>query len=124
LKKGGYADIMNEFNEAVGRRIRETREMRGVKKEWLAEHLDITNKHLYDVETGRKGISLERLHILSDLLCVSIDYLVSGRRNDRGYDSITELFDALNNDELIRIEKILRAIIGLYKSSDAEYANV
>ena len=54
----------------MGARIRAQRERLGYTREQLAEKLDVSTKCSSDIELGIKGISIQTLAKLSDLLCL------------------------------------------------------
>lgn len=65
-------------NKIIGQRIREMREAHSYTREALAELVDISDKFLYEIETGRKGFSADVLCRLSKVLSVSCDYIMLG----------------------------------------------
>ncbi len=73
----GYAD-MNDFYADTGRRIKEKRIALRLSRDKLAVMAKISDKFLYDIETGHKGMSAETLYKLAQALEVSMDWLVSG----------------------------------------------
>ena len=72
----------------MGNRIKSRRKELNLTQEEMAELLNISVKHLSEVERGLAGLSIENLIKLSDILCVSIDYIVKGEqnKNDCPYD--------------------------------------
>ncbi len=62
----------------MGRRIRKQRELLGYTREQLAERLDVSTKFCSDIELGVKGISIQTLAKLTDLLNLSADYILFG----------------------------------------------
>ncbi|MBE6648262.1 MAG: helix-turn-helix transcriptional regulator [Ruminococcaceae bacterium] len=62
----------------IGRRIRTQREFLGYTREALAEKLDITPKFCSDIELGVKGMSVPTLCRISDVLMISVDYILFG----------------------------------------------
>ena len=65
---------------AMGRRIRQRREVLGMSREDLARRLDVTSKFI--VEYGDKGTSVKNLYRLKQILGLSVDYLMDGDRSD------------------------------------------
>lgn len=61
---------------AVGCRIRELREKRGMTQEGLAITSGVTRNILIEVEKGRRGLLYERLFDLADALDVSVSRLL------------------------------------------------
>lgn len=70
----------------MGLRIRTQRELLGYTREQLAEKLDVSTKFCADIELGIKGVSIQTLAKLSELLCLSTDYILFGE-NDQS-DSV------------------------------------
>ena len=84
---------MNDFNEKLG------------------EMAEISDRFIYDVETGQKGISAETLYKLSRALNVTSDYLlfeVEENKNELSY--VTEILKNLSPSELESVEKIILEI--------------
>ena len=67
---------------AMGRRIRQRREVLGMSREDLARRLDVTSKFIADLEYGDKGTSVKNLYRLKQMLGLSVDYLMDGDRSD------------------------------------------
>jgi len=67
----------------MGNRIRKQRELLGYTREQLAEKLDVSTKFCSDIELGIKGISIQTLAKLTDLLNLSADYILFGECTQR-----------------------------------------
>lgn len=106
---------MNEFNIHIGKRIRKLRENCGYTREKLAELAEMNDKFLYEVETGRKGLSAYKMFMLSRTLGVTMDFLVSEEQKDEDCKRIALLLNGLNKSEVKMIEDIIRRIIILSK---------
>lgn len=63
---------------AIGSRIRKQREQFGFTREAFAEKLDVTPKFCADIELGNKGMSVQTLCKISDVLKLSTDYILFG----------------------------------------------
>ena len=99
---------------AVGVRVREQREQFPMSKKELAEHLNITLKFLDDVESGARGVSLNKLMILAQILEVSTDYLLFGtdeKASDQVFSHIIEDCPSSKRDALATI---MRKIVDSY----------
>lgn len=57
-------------------RIRELRKQKGITASELAERLNITPKHLYDLEIGKRRLHEDALIQLAQIFDVSVDYLL------------------------------------------------
>ncbi len=62
----------------MGIRIRKQRELLGYTREQLAEKLDVSTKFCSDIELGVKGVSIQTLAKLTELLNLSADYILFG----------------------------------------------
>ena len=73
--------------KATGLRIRKKREELNISREKLAEKLDVSVKFISDIEYGFRGISIKRLILLTQILEVSVDYILIGDEvpNDRWF---------------------------------------
>ena len=102
---------MNDFNKKLGLKIKKLRERRGFSREKLGEMAEISDRFIYDIETGQKGISAENLYKLSRALNVTSDYLlfeVEENKNELSY--VTEILKSLSPSELESVEKIILEI--------------
>jgi len=66
-------DVVN-----VGKRIREKRPEYNLTQDKLAQMIGITGRHLYDLEKGRRAMSVDILYKIKEILGVSADWLLSG----------------------------------------------
>lgn len=66
------------INGQIGLRLRELRESHGLTREQLAEQADISVQFLADIETGRKGMTVQTLRKLVLVLHCSSDELLFG----------------------------------------------
>ncbi len=101
---------MNEFNLVTGKRIRGMRESHRWTREQLAELSGVNDKYLYEIETGKKNISAQRLYWLACALGVSMDYLVTGDDQRDEYVSIISILNQFDGNEIRKIEDILRTM--------------
>ena len=99
---------MNDFNKKLGLKIKKLRERRKLTREKLGEMAEISDRFIYDVETGQKGISAETLYKLSRALNVTSDYLLfEAEENKNELSYVTEILKKLNKDNLESVEKII-----------------
>lgn len=66
--------------EMTSIRIREMRKKYGFTQEELASCLNISDRHIRNIEAGRCGISIDLLVAMSELFDVSLDYMILGRK--------------------------------------------
>lgn len=76
---------MSKLYPAMGQRIAQLRREHHLTQLQLSEKLDISVKHMSEIERGLIGLSLDKLVLLCDILCTSLDYIV------RGIDSESQL---------------------------------
>ncbi|MGN0613787.1 MAG: helix-turn-helix domain-containing protein [Porcipelethomonas sp.] len=77
----------------MGERIRKQRELLGYTREQLAEKLEVSSKFCSDIELGVKGMSMTTLARMSDILCMSVDYMLFGEQEEKSdLDTLTALF--------------------------------
>lgn len=68
------------FDQAkFGGRLRTLRKRRRMTQETLAGALNISIDHLSKIEHGKRGVSIDLMIELSNVLNVSLDYLIIGR---------------------------------------------
>lgn len=69
---------MSEYRKAMGERMKTQRKLMHLTQEQMAERLDISIKHYSEAERGIIGLSVENLIKVSEILGVSLDYLLKG----------------------------------------------
>ncbi len=69
---------MNDYKKAMGERLRTQRKLHHLTQEQLAEKLDISIKHYSEAERGIIGLSVDNLIKVSEILGISLDYLLKG----------------------------------------------
>ncbi len=69
---------MEDFYVNVGNRIRSRRKELGLTGGHLAQLAYISEKFLYCIETGKKGLSAETLYNLAKALGVTADWVLGG----------------------------------------------
>lgn len=63
------------YNRKVGNRIKALREVRGMSRKDLAEAADVSEVFIFDVETGKSGISLYNVEQIASGLGVTVNFL-------------------------------------------------
>lgn len=69
---------MNDYKKAMGERLRIQRNLHHLTQAQLAEKLDISIKHYSEAERGIIGLSVDNLIKVSEILGISLDYLLRG----------------------------------------------
>ena len=94
---------------SIGGRIRRQREFLGYTREQFAELLDVTPKFCSDIELGVKGMSVQTLCRISEVLRLSTDFILFGRENTES--SITQLLRSCSSSEQAYAEQLLKTFI-------------
>ena len=98
---------MSDLKKEIGLRIKARRQKLSLTQEEVAEKLEISVKHISEVERGVAGLSVENLAKLSNILGLSLDYLVKGESEDP--DNILSLLQSVP----IETKKLLNELINL-----------
>lgn len=69
---------MEQYKQKIGARLKQARREKDLTQEKFSEMLGISQKHYSEVERGRAGLSVKHLIQISDILCISLDYLLKG----------------------------------------------
>lgn len=117
-----------EFLLALGRRVRETRERRGLSRKRVAQEAAVSERHLAHLESGEGNVSIVLLRHVAAALEVSLSELLAGEEADsaeqrliRGFlerlprqrleDVVFRLMRDFGDQESVRRERI--ALLGL-----------
>jgi len=90
----------------VGRNIRHFRRLRGWSLAQLAERMDMTEKHVGDVERGKVNVNVDLLTMVAEILGVDVAELFSGTVNDA---TGAPLY-VITNEDFERIEETLQIL--------------
>ena len=93
----------NNFLIAIGKRISEIRRSHNMTQEVLAEHLNVSPKHISYTERGISSLSLKNLIELCKLFDCSLDFIILGKKENSALSKLP--------DEIVNI---------LYTGKDAE----
>ena len=75
--------VKNSLNVEIGKRVREQRNLMGYTREQFAEALDISERFATDIELGNRGMSFTTLIRVCELLSVSSDYILMGKKESQ-----------------------------------------
>ena len=81
---------------------------RGYTREQLSELADISEKFLYEIETGKKGFSAMTLLNLSKALEVSLDYIMTGTGSRKYEDEIVATLEKFKPNTLEMVHRLLK----------------
>lgn len=96
---------------SVGSRIRQQREYLGFTREVLAEKIDVTPKFCSDIELGVKGMSVQTLCKLSDVLNLSTDYILFGTEANELFSPCVYMINKCPQDKLPYLEEMIKAFM-------------
>ncbi len=99
----------------VGERIMLIRSDRGYTREQLAELAHISEKFLYEIETGKKGFSAVTLTNLSKALEVSLDYIMTGTGSRKYDDEIVATLEKFQPNTLEMVDRLLKTAYEISK---------
>lgn len=103
--------------KSMGRRIRAQREAIHMPRGELAAKLNVSGKFVADIEYGDKGISIQTLYKLTQILNLSADYILAGDKAavggmdpeaERIKENIMGPLSACTVDQLKCMEQIAR----------------
>lgn len=99
---------------AVGVRIREQREKLFMSKKDLAEKLNITLRFLDEVESGSRGVSINKLMMLAQILEVSTDYLLFGSGEKASEQVFSRIIENCPTSKREALAVIMKTIVDSY----------
>ena len=98
--------------EKIGYRIRELREMHNYTREEMAEMVEISPKFLYEIESGKKGVSSEILCKIARKFTVSCDYIMYGEEQSlKISEKMYCILKQVETKQIIKIQSILKLLI-------------
>lgn len=101
---------LKSVTDDIGKRVREYREKFGYTREQFAEKLDISVKFASDIELGKKGMSIDTLIKICEILSVSADYIIWGRE-ERDSNPVADLTVCLDDNEMKHAEDLMRTFV-------------
>ncbi len=107
--------------KGMGERVREQRELLGYTREELAEKLDISVTFAANIELGKKGMSIDTLIKICELLSVSADYIIWGK-GERPENTILDVTSELDEADVGYAEDIMKTFVKAV--SDAKFRNL
>ena len=100
----------------TGKRIRDFRIRNHMTQAQFAESLDVSTNFISEIETGKKGVSLETLHRLHQQYHLSADYLLFGQEEAVPFErTLTEFLSSLSTEDIPVVIEYLEATLKLKK---------
>lgn len=97
----------------IGKRLRNSRESHGLTREQLAEAVDLSSRFICDIEFGNKGMSIDTLAMLSQVLDIPADYILLGQYREYTASElqVLALLEKLPESKLPYLEEIIKNFI-------------
>lgn len=95
---------------AIGSRIKAERKHLGITQEQLAEMVNVTTHYIYELERGMKSMSIETLINLSQVLELSLDYIIFGNQRS-SLGELYRMLDELSDERRLRAEKVFTQLL-------------
>ena len=95
----------------IGNRIKQQREFLGYTREHLAERLSVSVNFCRDIEIGAKGMSVQTLAKLSNILKLSLDYILLGETLNGDVEPLILMLNSCKPEKRKYIEDILKTFL-------------
>ena len=103
---------MQELNFLdIGNRIRRQREFLGFTRESLSEQLSVSVNFCRDIEIGAKGMSIQTLAKLSNILMLSLDYILFGKTVNSDIEPLILMLNSCKPEKRKYVEDILKLFL-------------
>lgn len=89
----------------IGERIRSKRSELKMTQQDIYEKLDISQNHYSRIENGHTGMSFDILLMLSELLQLSTDYILTGKLENTTSNAFLDCYNRLTAHQKSYIEK-------------------
>lgn len=106
--------------QEIGKRILDRRKQLGLTQEALAEKAEVTTQFVSYAESGKRAMRPENLLKISEALCVSADYLLTGDMIDKDSLLLSEKLRMLTPKQLRLIEGLLDTYIAFCNETAAD----
>ena len=87
-----------KLRASVGKRLRGYRESLGLTRDQFAEKANLSAQFITEVESGRKGCSVESLYKICTAFEVSADYIIFGKPNMNFSSPANVLLENVRNE--------------------------
>lgn len=96
------------IHEEVGKRIKELRISKNLTRDQLAERTMLSSKFIYEVENGKKGLSVDSLFRIATVLSCSCDYILMGKNEEeRRFKKILQILTKLEEKDVMYVANML-----------------
>ena len=98
--------------KAIGKRIQTRRKQLGFSQELLADKMNVSIQMISNLERGNKSIRIDNLINLCQILDVSTDYILTGKKSTIDTHALTEQIEKLPHKE----QKMIELLVEYYLS--------
>lgn len=91
----------------IGERIRNRRKQLNLTQEQLAEKMDVSIQMVSNLERGNKAIKIENLLKLSEILNISVDYILRGSYHTDDVQSLVRDLSRLSESDYKMVEMLI-----------------
>lgn len=95
--------------EESGKRIAELRKEKKLTQEGLVEVIGMSHKTINSIKKGKKGTSIDTLVLIAEALDTTMDYIVTGKKDENS--ELSRIFQGLSNDKKELALRIFKGII-------------
>ena len=101
--------VSEELRKQIGSRVREARDLAGFSQDKLAELIESSTQFISDLERGKVCMSIPKLIRICEVLHVSSDYILMGRKNNASTIS-SDNFTYLESHEKDLIDRSVKLL--------------
>ena len=91
----------------IGVRIANRRKELKFTQEQIAEHMNVSIQMISNIERGNKAIKIDNLLKLCDILQISTDYILTGKRTNADYGHLASKIAQLPESDCKMIEMLV-----------------
>lgn len=113
---------MNVNYTIIGKNISKVRKRRRLSQETLAEYVDVSSSFISQIELGKKQASLGILIRVSNVLGVTVDYLLNGNQTSDDSTAAGEYSQLLSDCSLYERQVITEVATALKTSLRQNYS--
>lgn len=99
--------MKTEDLKEIGIRIVERRKELKLTQEQVAERMNVSIQMISNIERGNKAIKIDNLLKLCNILKTSTDYILTGKRTDNDFDTLTDKISRLTDSDYKMIEMLV-----------------
>ncbi len=99
--------MKTEALKEIGIRIVERRKELKLTQEQIAERMNVSIQMISNIERGNKAIKIDNLLKLCNILKTSTDYILTGKRTDDDFNTLTNKISQLTDSDYKMIEMLV-----------------